>query len=405
MLHPLRAGLSGVPARWIAWHRFAVRLLKSGSSASICGFRLFEESFPMSSFRTPGPVCFLAGQYEVDEGTLAVTASPAPGTIDAETAPPATPKASVAETEDEEEFKLLTTTIGICDNLGNEFEHAAAYVEYRTSTFGSETGYRVVGARADAELEQTEWKSGTRTIKLRQIIEFGRFPEAQKLFYRWVWKAYRDVVGETEDIPKLIRTLMTWKLLNSPKVIELGSDEMFQSGFNAAPLKFHGRYCLGTLGEKAFFNSGEEQSDPAMEAARSKKFSVGIGGNGVLLGPLVTDGSEFYYAATFYDRTAVATAARKVEVEVIRKAGFDVPGQLEAAKRTEKNLKAPPVMDVTVVFGKGARGETATIKGRKGTRIVTYDLERDAANFIGDDSSEVMDRHTWEILAAIAAVL
>ena len=167
----------------------------------------------MSTFRIYGNVCQISDWYEIDGGTLARTASPLPGLI----GHPSTPKAEPVSKDDQAEFDQIKKHVGVLDAQGRKYKDAAAYVKDRNEFFGSEADYQKFSAESDAELESTEWKSGKRTIKLRQLIEINKHPEAQDVFYRWVRKAYFKKLGDDADVPEIIHAGMVPELIEAIK--------------------------------------------------------------------------------------------------------------------------------------------------------------------------------------------
>ena len=202
-------------------------------------------------FRLPGPVCIIGRNwFEIDDGTLARMATPAPGCIGKPNLPtPGKPEDAVSE-DDQQEFDLLNKYVHVLDDKGHKYENAAAYVKHRNRFFGAETAYQQFAEESDDELDETEWKSGKRTITLRQLIEINKHPEAQDVFYRWVRKAYFNKLGAAVDVPKVIHAGMAPKLIEAIEKVKLSYRKTFHyGGFNPRPVKLNGRYRLGTLSE------------------------------------------------------------------------------------------------------------------------------------------------------------
>lgn len=200
----------------------------------------------MSAFRIYGNVCQISDWYEIDGGTLARTASPLPGLI----GHPSTPKAEPVSKDDQAEFDQLKKHVGVLDAQGRKYKDAAAYVKDRNEFFASEANYQKFSAESDAELESTEWKSGKRTIKLRQLIEINKHPDAQDVFYRWVRKAYFKKLGDDVDVPEIIHAGMVPELIEAIKKVKVSYGKNFKyGGFNPRPVKLNGLYRLGTLSE------------------------------------------------------------------------------------------------------------------------------------------------------------
>ena len=148
---------------------------------------------------------------------------------------------------DKAEFDRLKSKIA--DARGKVFKDAAAYVKYRNAYFGSAAAYVSFAAESDTELEEQKG--------LRKLIEFDKKgqEEAQKVFYRWVRKALlkRDA---TTDVPKLIKAGMTPKLVTSLQKVRMSykdkTGKTFKAGgFNPRPIKYKGRYKLGTISDHA----------------------------------------------------------------------------------------------------------------------------------------------------------
>jgi hypothetical protein len=199
----------------------------------------------MSICRKPGVLCCFRDDESLDDGTLYRGFSPLPG-IRLQ----ASPLAETVSEEDKAEFKLLQKHVGVLNKKGKSYPDAAAYVKDRNAFFGSEAEYRLFAAESDTELEDTEWKIGKRTVKLRQLIEIGKHPEAQDIFYRWVRKAYFLKLGDDVDVPELIKKGMTPKLAEALRKVRTSYKKSFKAGgFNPRPIKLLGKYRLGTLSE------------------------------------------------------------------------------------------------------------------------------------------------------------
>jgi hypothetical protein len=203
----------------------------------------------MGSFRIPGRVCSVAEWFEMDSGTLALTASPFPGVM-GNPSSAQTPAVAKVTKEEQAEYDLLKKYVGVLDERGKAYKDASAYVEHRNRYFGGDVAYAKFATESDEELEKAEWKAGKRTIRLRQLIEINKHPEAQDIFYRWVRKAYFEHLGADVDVPKLIRAGMAPQLIEAIKQVKLAYGKDFKfGGFNPRPVKLNGKYRLGTLSE------------------------------------------------------------------------------------------------------------------------------------------------------------
>jgi hypothetical protein len=191
--------------------------------------------------RRPGPVC---RTYYEEEFTF--NGFEGPGVIRIIYAPIPTPSISK---EDEAEFKLLKSKVKIKKADASDFQSAFDYVDYRNEYFGSEAAYSKFAAESDKELEETKWnKKGTWGLK--NVVEFTG--EAQKVFYRWVRKAYIKKRGDDTDVPAIIRAQMAPELVEALKKVKDAYKKDFKAGgFNPRPVKYNGFYRLGTLSDHA----------------------------------------------------------------------------------------------------------------------------------------------------------
>ncbi|MBS1812080.1 MAG: hypothetical protein JST84_28210 [Acidobacteria bacterium] len=154
---------------------------------------------------------------------------------------------------EESEFKLLKGKI----NLKNVDD----YIAYRNEYFGSAAEYEDYSYESDTELESTKG--------LRKLIEMGENPEAQKVFYRWVRKAYQK--KGVNDVSELILRGNSAELKAALAKVRVAYDKPFKTGgFNPRPMKDSGyRYRLGTISEHAIGNAIdiESLSNPILSKA------------------------------------------------------------------------------------------------------------------------------------------
>jgi hypothetical protein len=151
---------------------------------------------------------------------------------------------------EEDEFKLLKGKIN--------YKNVDDYIAYRNEFFGSAAAYEDYASESDAELETTK--------NLRKLIELGANPEAQKVFYRWVRKAYQK--NGVNDVAGLILRGNSEELKAALSKVRVAYDKPFKSGgFNPRPKKDSGyRYRLGTISEHGMGNAIdiESQSNPIL---------------------------------------------------------------------------------------------------------------------------------------------
>ena len=196
--------------------------------------------------RIPGPICCVRDWFadDIDDGTLMRRRSPFPcalGTI----APTPDPF------DEKTEFALLKGKITDVT--------AEAYGEHRRKFFGTDKAYQEFAAESDLELD---------TDRLRRFIEFNKKgqEEAQKIFYRWVRKAY--INDGVTDVPAQIRRGMSDDLKAALDLVKATYQGTFKSGgFNPRPKKdAHYRYRLGTISEHGTGNAIdiEDQDNPIL---------------------------------------------------------------------------------------------------------------------------------------------
>jgi hypothetical protein len=140
---------------------------------------------------------------------------------------------SVLVTEaDDTEFNLFKGKI--------EDRNVAEYVKHRTEFFGSTAAYRAYAAESDEEHREANYR--------KSQIEFES--DAEKVFYRWVRKAYED--AGVEDVPKMIRSGQSDELRQELAKVRTAYGQGFHAGgFNPRPKKKNGKYRLGTISEHA----------------------------------------------------------------------------------------------------------------------------------------------------------
>ena len=175
--------------------------------------------------------------------------------------------AETAADEDENELKLLVEVYGSVKTKSGKksysyYEKAKGkkkptlkyrvddYVKDRNDFFDSAKAYRDYLSLAREELDADE-------AKLRKYVEPGKevrkkvaeWRKAQDVFYAWVRKAYQKSLGESVDIPKLIKSQMSEKLQKALQQVKVDYGQSFQyGGFNPRPMKLNG-YRLGTISE------------------------------------------------------------------------------------------------------------------------------------------------------------
>lgn len=103
------------------------------------------------------------------------------------------------------------------------------------------------------------------------------------------------------------------------------------------------------------------------------RFSMAISGNGRLLGMFVTEGMKRFPNATMYDRTEQFRNFAEQEVK-LGKTEFAAPEFRKSALVTERNLRSPAAVDVTVVFRSLGTHETVTIAGKVTRNTSSFDF-------------------------------
>lgn len=164
-------------------------------------------------------------------------------------------------TADENELKLLVQVYGPVKNKSGKTSYSyrekgekkyrtESYVADRNKFFGGQKAYENFLQESRKELDADK-------EKLRRLVEpqtkvrnqVNDWRKAQDVFYAWVRKAYRNTLGDSADIPKLIKSQMSEKLKTALKQVQLDYGKSFQhGGFNPRPMKMDG-YRLGTISE------------------------------------------------------------------------------------------------------------------------------------------------------------
>jgi hypothetical protein len=216
------------------------------SRSSLCGLRLLPE---------------------IDDGTLCRANSPTPGPLgrltlwpdlhDSEFFPALMGANEVISTADKAEFEIIKK-MPVLNSRRRPYKSVNAYVAERTNYFGAPSTYATFAVESDAELANKTWLRKKKTVTLRSLLEFGgrSQTEQQKIFYRWVRKAYRKRYGDSVNVPELIRKGMSEELQKriaevrgSIRVKEGKLQGFSAGGFNPRPIKYNHRYLLGTLSE------------------------------------------------------------------------------------------------------------------------------------------------------------
>jgi hypothetical protein len=221
----------------------------------------------MSPPRFPGPICRYWSLTEIDSGTLCRQTSPTPGPLDRlslwpELYEPGFLPAALGMTEaitdaDKAEFAIIKK-MPVLDHLRRSYGNVSSYVSDRTLYFGSPLAYASFAAESDQELTSTKWVRKKHTSTLRSMLEFGKNPQQQQIFYRWVRKAYKRKYGDDVNVPELIRKGMSEELAakitevrGSIRVKKIHDEQFHAGGFNPRPIKYNHHYLLGTLSEHA----------------------------------------------------------------------------------------------------------------------------------------------------------
>jgi hypothetical protein len=241
-----------------------------------------------------GAPCGARILVRIDDGTMCRSATPAPGPLGKPSLwPELHDRAFLAAAfgldeaiteSDKDEFAIIKR-MPVMSRKKRAYRDANQYVADRTTFFGTTEVYRAFAAESDAELENTKWVYKRRTVTLRQLLEFNgkRERDKQRIFYRWVRKAYKRKYGEKADVPKIIKKGMSEELAEkldavraSLKVKKVHAESFRAGGFNPRPIKQPkpGRkssgknYMLGTLSDHATGMAVDIDSD------RNAQFSL-----------------------------------------------------------------------------------------------------------------------------------
>ncbi len=99
-------------------------------------------------------------------------------------------------------------------------------------------------------------------------------------------------------------------------------------------------------------------------------FSIAVCGRGRLLGPFVTEAFQRFKSASIYMRDEEMNAFRRNEVR-LGKSNFASKEFRKLAQATEKSLKNPEPVDVTVTFRQEGDSERVWIRGKLQRRILS----------------------------------
>jgi hypothetical protein len=164
---------------------------------------------------------------------------------------------SAVTAADKAEFAIIKK-MRVLDSKHRPYRNVRQYVSDRTLYFGSPSAYASFATESDAELLDTKWVRKKHTRTLRSQIEFNNEPKKQKIFYRWVRKAYEHKYGPDVDVTELIRKGMSKELDEKIKEVRgtirvkrIHDEQFHTGGFNPRPIKFSNHYLLGTLSEHA----------------------------------------------------------------------------------------------------------------------------------------------------------
>lgn len=223
----------------------------------------------MAGNRFRGPQCRYRLLTEIDGGTLCRETSPPPGPTghlslwpelsEPDFLPAALGLDSAITDADKAEFKIIRS-MQVLDSSRRVFKNVRQYVSTRTVYFGGPAAYMDFASESDDELANTKWGSKRKTRTLRSMIDFGKKGQAekQKLFYRWVRRAYQHKYGDDVDVPEIIRKGMSDELAKriqavrgSIRVKSIHDEGFHAGGFNPRPIKYQHDYLLGTLSEHA----------------------------------------------------------------------------------------------------------------------------------------------------------
>lgn len=246
------------------------------------------------------------------------------------------PLAAQVDADDLAEFDLLKHKI----TDGS----AAEYVRHRDQVFGGAAAYRVYAAVADAELNESK--------KLHRRIELAKTPDAQRIFYRWVRKAYENA-GVT-DVPALILRGSTDELKEALAAVKEGYGKDFKSGgFNPRPKKSpQYRYRLGTISEHALGTAVDiEAAHNPILSLTDWKFVENIAGKVVdrRLARWKTEPEALWTDVNELNTLFVTNIAQEIErVANEQKNVADSDNSVKKSKQPRRRAKQP----IDIVFGK-----------------------------------------------------
>jgi hypothetical protein len=130
-----------------------------------------------------------------------------------------------------------------------------AYLRARDAWFGSSLEYQAYRELAARELTDGELR-GRIDPNPKQRARFGRWREAQAIFYAWTRRGYERKLGSSINIPALIIGQDSPRLKAALSQVSLRSGHSFAQGtFNPRPEKTPIGYRLGTISEHAFGNA------------------------------------------------------------------------------------------------------------------------------------------------------
>lgn len=235
----------------------------------------------MGAGRYPGPVDFGFGTGCVLNGGpmyfwkgLPTDAPLTPGPLGSNSDPATevTDTTESGEAEDLEELKLLVRVYGTVKNKSGKkayVKHKKGPDEYRVTEYAGDRN-AFFGSRATYKtfLKESAEELDANKERLRRVIEPPKkvrkkhtdWKKAQNVFYAWVRKAYKKDLGESTDVPKLIKAQMSDKLKDALKQVKVDYGKNFRyGGFNPRPMKLNG-YRLGTISEHGIGNAIDIES-------------------------------------------------------------------------------------------------------------------------------------------------
>lgn len=211
-----------------------------------------------------GPYCFHPFPREgpLTPGPVGSNSDPASTVADA------VDTAKIAA-EDLAELKLLVKVLGTVKNKagsksyvkrkkGDDEYRVTEYAGDRNAFFGSREKYKAFLKESRNELnanKETLRRQVEPPIKRRSKFTESEWKSAQDVFYAWVRKAYKNKLGESTDVPKLIKARTSKKLEAALEQVAADYGKTVEwGGFNPRPMKRNG-YRLGTISEHALGNA------------------------------------------------------------------------------------------------------------------------------------------------------